>query len=54
MVAIYGYIREKDVFENEYQNFFAVRLLQGLSESDASEKSIIEKLKVDIVFVSLH
>jgi len=46
VVKLYGYIREKDVFEREYQLHLSARLLQGTSESDLSEKSMIAKLKV--------
>lgn len=46
VVTLYGYIREKDVFELEYQTLLSSRLLLGLSESEDAEKSMIAKLKV--------
>ena len=45
VVLLYGYIREKDIFELEYQNLLAKRLLEGLSQSEDQEKSMIAKLK---------
>lgn len=45
VVFLYGYIRQKDVFERDYQTFLAQRLLEGLCESEHSEKSMIAKLK---------
>eukprot|EP00455_Lapot_gusevi_P043272 TRINITY_DN5238_c0_g1_i4.p1 TRINITY_DN5238_c0_g1~~TRINITY_DN5238_c0_g1_i4.p1 ORF type:complete len:690 (-),score=273.95 TRINITY_DN5238_c0_g1_i4:174-2243(-) len=47
VVMLYGYIREKDVFERDYQVFLSTRLLQGLSESEHSEKAMIAKLKTE-------
>ncbi len=46
IVMLYGYIRDKDIFERDYQLFLAARLLQNLSLSEASERSFIGKLKV--------
>jgi cullin 3 len=46
---LYGYIREKDVFERDYQMHLCQRLLAGSSESEHSEKSMISKLKVPCV-----
>lgn len=45
VVMLYGYIRDKDVFERDYQQFLAGRLLQDLSQSEQSERSMIGKLK---------
>merc|ERR1719361_399642 len=42
---IYGYIRDKDVFEREYQLFLSHRLLNGTSASDALEQKMIGLLK---------
>jgi cullin 1 len=49
VVFLYGYIQEKDVFERDYQIFLSNRLLQGLCESEHSEKSMIAKLKTEYV-----
>lgn len=46
VVMLYGYIREKDTFEREYQTHLSHRLLNGTSQSEHSEKSMIAKLKV--------
>ena len=45
VVMLYGYIRDKDIFERDYQMYLASRLLQNLSESEQSERSMIGKLK---------
>jgi len=45
VVFLYGYIQEKDVFERDYQLYLANRLLNGLCESEHSEKAMIAKLK---------
>eukprot|EP00494_Astrolonche_serrata_P023237 UN23495 len=42
---IYGYIRDKDVFEREYQLYLAHRLLNGTSASDEMEQKMIGLLK---------
>lgn len=42
---LYGYIRDKDVFEEEYQTYLANRLLYSKSESHQAEKTMIAKLK---------
>jgi len=47
IVFLYGYIQEKDVFERDYQIFLSKRLLEGLCESEHSEKSMIAKLKTE-------
>ena len=44
---LYGYIRDKDIFERDYQQYLASRLLQDLSESEQSERSMIGKLKTE-------
>jgi cullin 3 len=44
---LYGYVREKDVFEHDYQVHLSTRLLAGTSESEHSEKSMISKLKTE-------
>merc|ERR1719461_2644656 len=44
---IYGYIRDKDVFEREYQLFLSHRLLNGTSASDALEQKMIGLLKAE-------
>jgi len=47
VVTLYGYIRDKDIFEKDYQTFLSHRLLQDLSESRHAEKSMIGKLKTE-------
>ena len=49
MVFIYGYIREKDIFEHEYQKYLSQRLLEGTSRSEHTEKALIGKLKVEVM-----
>jgi cullin 3 len=44
---LYGYIRDKDIFERDYQQYLAHRLLQDLSQSEQSERSRIGKLKTE-------
>jgi cullin 1 len=45
VVMLYGYIRQKDVFEERYHTYLANRLLTRKSESEHSEKNMISKLK---------
>lgn len=45
IVMLYGYIRDKDVFETNYQSYLSSRLLNDSSASEASEKKMIGKLK---------
>jgi cullin 3 len=47
VVMIYGYIRDKDIFEKDYQQFLARRLLEDLSQSEQAERSMIGKLKTE-------
>jgi len=47
VVTLYGYIRDKDIFERDYQTYLSSRLLQDLSESEHAEKSMIGKLKTE-------
>jgi cullin 1 len=47
VVMLYGYIRDKDMFERDYQQYLASRLLQDLSQSEQSERSMIGKLKTE-------
>jgi len=42
---IYGYIRDKDVFERDYQLYLSHRLLNNQSSSDAMEQKMIGLLK---------
>jgi len=44
---IYGYIRDKDVFEREYQLYLSHRLLNSTSASDAMEQKMIGLLKAE-------
>lgn len=45
IVFLYGYIHDKDVFENHYQHYLSSRLLNSLCESEHLEKTMIAKLK---------
>lgn len=45
IVMLYGYIRDKDVFENNYRAYLANRLLGDSSSSEQMEKKMIGKLK---------
>ncbi|MES1910716.1 MAG: hypothetical protein MHM6MM_003259 [Cercozoa sp. M6MM] len=47
VVMLYGYIKDKDVFERDYQMFLASRLLDNRSVSEEAEKSMIGKLKTE-------
>jgi cullin 1 len=47
VVMLYGYIRDKDIFERDYQLFLSNRLLQGLSQSEQAERRMIGKLKTE-------
>lgn len=47
VVVLYGYIRDKDLFEEKYQAFLAQRLLLGTSTSRQAEKNMIAKLKAE-------
>jgi len=47
VVMLYGYIRDKDIFEKDYQQYLAGRLLQDLSQSEQAERSMIGKLKTE-------
>ena len=45
IILIYQYIRDKDLFENYYRNYFARRLLNSSSVADELEEHMIRKLK---------
>jgi len=45
IVMLYGYIRDKDVFETNYQAYLSSRLLNDSSASEQNEKKMIGKLK---------
>jgi len=47
IVKIYGYIQDKDFFELQYQNLFADRLINNLSNSWEDEKVMLGKLNVE-------
>eukprot|EP01084_Bolivina_argentea_P149953 261877_1 len=47
VVMLYGYIRDKDIFGRDYQQYLASRLLQDLSEGEQSERWMIRKLKME-------
>lgn len=46
IVKLYDYIHDKDYFELVHQKFLAERLINGMSESNENEKSMIGKLKL--------
>eukprot|EP01084_Bolivina_argentea_P150259 262421_1 len=48
IVIIYGYIRDKDIFQREYEQHLAHRLLQDLCKSEAYERLMINKFKAQI------
>ena len=41
VVMLYGYIRDKDIFERDYQIYLADRLLQDVSLTEQAERSMI-------------
>ena len=45
VIALYGYFRDKDVFEHDYKKHLAERLLKGTSSSEADEKELITRFK---------
>ena len=45
IVMIYGYIRDKDIFERDYQRYFSMRLLENVSQSEEYERAMIGKLR---------
>lgn len=45
VVQLYDYIRDKDVFENEYQSYLSTRLLTDTSRSDTLEHKVISLFK---------
>lgn len=45
IVMLYSYIRDKDVFENNYRGYLSNRLLSDASASEQMEKKMIGKLK---------
>lgn len=47
VVMLYGYIRDKDIFERDYQMYLSNRLLQGLSQSEQAERRMIGRLKTE-------
>ena len=52
-MVMFRFINEKDVFERYYKQHLAKRLLTAKSASDDSEKSMISKLKVNLL-TTLH
>jgi cullin 1 len=46
VVQLFGYLQDKDLFEEIYRNLLAKRLLNDRSASDDAEKSMISKLKL--------
>merc|ERR1712226_521361 len=48
---IYGYIRDKDVFEREYGLYLSRRLLSNSSSSDRMEQQMIGFLKAECAYV---
>lgn len=45
IVSLYGFVREKDVFESVYTRALHLRLLEGTSNSESEEKEFIQLLK---------
>jgi hypothetical protein len=45
IVRMYGYIQDKDIFEQHYQIFLSKRLLSNSSNSEQDEKSMLSKLR---------
>eukprot|EP00466_Bigelowiella_natans_P014435 jgi/Bigna1/46233/estExt_Genewise1.C_30105 len=45
VVFLYGYIRDKDVFDHDYQQLLQERLLKRKCSSEANERAMIAKLK---------
>mmetsp|Transcript_13691 Transcript_13691/g.33492 ORF Transcript_13691/g.33492 Transcript_13691/m.33492 type:complete len:746 (+) Transcript_13691:154-2391(+) len=45
VVFLYGYIRDKDVFDHDYQQKLQERLLKRKCSSEANERAMITKLK---------
>lgn len=51
-MVLFRFLQEKDVFERYYKQHLAKRLLLNKSVSDDSEKNMISKLKVGILYFS--
>ena len=49
-MVLFRFLQEKDVFERYYKQHLAKRLLLNKSVSDDSEKNMISKLKVSLLF----
>ncbi|KAL3501791.1 hypothetical protein ACH5RR_036240 [Cinchona calisaya] len=47
VIMLFGYLQEKDLFEEYYKQHLAQRLLSGESVSDDAERSLILKLKTE-------
>ena len=47
VVMLYGYIRDKDIFERDFQTCLASRLLQDLSRNEQYERMMIGKLRTE-------
>jgi hypothetical protein len=47
IVRIYGYLRDKDIFENSYTVYLSHRLLNNYSNSEQSERNMIAKLRIE-------
>ena len=47
IVKMYGYLRDKDIYERDYQQYLSSRLLLGISKSEEQERSMIGKLKTE-------
>ena len=50
-MVLFRFLQEKDVFERYYKQHLAKRLLLDKSMSDDSEKNMISKLKVRIIYM---
>ncbi len=45
IAMLYGYIRDKDIFERDFRTFLSTRLLEGSSEGEKMERCLIAKLQ---------
>jgi cullin 3 len=52
-ITLFRFIKEKDVFERYYKQHLARRLLFGRSVSDDAERSMITKLKVSHLLLTI-
>ena len=53
VMIVFKYIEDKDVFQKFYSKMLAKRLVQHMSASDDAEASMISKLKVQYLCLSV-